>query len=249
MIRHALFATVALVTAGGITAKIPRPATNAAVIATALADPARADQAGDDDRRMAAQVLALSGVKRGDVVVDFLPGAGYWTRIFTDIVGPAGHVYTLWPAGGERYAAKTLPALQARNLANVTAEVQKTALPTAPVPVDLFWTVQNYHDIPRNGAGEPALRAFDGAVFKMLKSGGVYMIIDHADAPGTALAGTQERHRIDPDFVKRQVQSVGFRFVGASPVLRNPADDHSKPVFDPSIRGHTDQFIYKFRKP
>ncbi len=249
MIRHAMLATLALLTTGGVVAQMHKPAATTAAIAAALADPARADQTADDDRRKAAQVLAFSGVKPGDAVVDFLPGAGYWTRIFTGIVGPAGHVYAVWPAGAERYAAKSLPALQARNLANVTAELQKTALPTAAAPVDLFWTVQNYHDIPRNGAGEPALRAFDAAVFKLLKSGGIYMIVDHADASGTALAGTQDKHRIDPDFVKRQVQSVGFRFVGASPVLRNPADDHAKPVFDPAIRGHTDQFVYKFRKP
>ena len=194
-------------------------------------------------------MLAFSGMKPGDTVVDFLPGTGYWTRIFTGLVGPAGHVYAVWPAGAERYAARALPALQARALANVTAELQTTALPTAPVPVDQFWTVQTYHDIPRNGAGEPALRAFDAAVFRMLKPGGTYIVIDHADAPGSAMAGTQDKHRIDPDFVRRQIQSVGFRFVAASPVLRNPADDHTRTVFDPAIRGRTDQFVYRFRKP
>jgi predicted methyltransferase len=114
-----------------------------AVITKALADPARADQQGDDARRKAADVLAFSGVKPGDVVVDYLPGAGYWTRIFTGVVGPKGHVYAVWPAAGAKYAEKSLPALQARALGNVTAEVQATNLPTSPKPVDLFWTVQN----------------------------------------------------------------------------------------------------------
>lgn len=218
-------------------------------VTTALADPARADQQGDDDRRMASQVLTFSGVKPGDTVVDFLPGSGYWTRIFSRVVGPRGHVFAYWPGGAEKYAAKSLPALQARDLANVTAEVQKTPLPTASVPVDLFWTVQNYHDIPNNGKGEPALRSFDAAVFALLKHGGTYVVIDHADAPGSELTGTQTRHRIDPAAVKRQVQAAGFRFVGESRVLRNPADNHSLVVFDPAIRGHTDQFVYKFRKP
>lgn len=218
-------------------------------IAKALADPARTDQQGDDWRRKAADVLAFSGVKPGNVVVDYLPGAGYWTRIFTGVVGPKGHVYAVWPAAGAKYAAKSLPALQARGLANVTAAVQATNLPTSPVPVDLFWTAQNYHDIPNNGAGEPALRAFDGAVFRMLKRGGTYIVIDHADAPGSGMSGTETRHRIDPASVKAQVQAAGFKFVGESTVLRNPADDHSKPVFDPAIRGMTDQFVYKFRKP
>lgn len=218
-------------------------------IARALADPARADQAGDDARRQAAAVLAFSGVKPGDTVVDYLPGSGYWTRIFTNVVGPRGRVYALWPAAGAKYAEKNLPALNARGLANVTAQVQPTNLPTAPQPVDLFWTVQNYHDIPNKGAGEPALRAFDAAVFKMLKSGGTYVVIDHADAPGTGLSGTETRHRIDPAAVRRQIEATGFRYVGASNALANPADDHTKNVFDPAIRGKTDQFVMKFRKP
>ena len=148
-----------------------------------------------------------------------------------------------------KYAEKSLGAIQALNLPNATAQVQAVNLPAADKPVDLFWTVQNYHDVANKDAGEPALRAFDQAVFKLLKSGGTYVIIDHADAVGKGLANTNTTHRIDPDYVKRQVQSVGFRFVGESRVLRNPADDHSKNVFDPAIRGVTDQFVYKFRKP
>jgi len=218
-------------------------------ITRALADPARADQAGDDARRQAAAVLAFSGVKPGDTVIDYLPGAGYWTRIFTGVVGPKGKVYAVWPAAGAKYAEKSLPALQARGLTNVTAAVQATNLPTAPQPVDLFWTVQNYHDIPNKGAGEPALRAFDAAVFKLLKKGGTYVVIDHADKPGSGMSGTETVHRIDPAAVRRQIEATGFRFVGASKVLANPADDHSKNVFDPAIRGKTDQFVLKFRKP
>jgi len=49
--------------------------------------------------------------------------------------------------------------------------------------------------------------------------------------------------------VKQEVTAAGFTFAGESAALRNPADDHTKAVFDPSLRGHTDQFIYKFRKP
>ena len=240
-------AAVAMTIAAGV---VPANAQKVSpAIIKALADTARTDQQGDDARRKAAEVLAFSGVKSGNVVVDYLPGAGYWTRIFTGVVGPKGHVYAIWPAAGAKYAEKSLPALQARGFANVTAEVQATNLPTSPVPVDIFWTAQNYHDIPNNGAGEPALRAFDGAVFRMLKRGGTYIVIDHADAPGSGMSGTETRHRIDPAAVKAQVQAAGFKFVGESTVLRNPADDHSKPVFDPAIRGMTDQFVYKFRKP
>ncbi|MFE8585115.1 class I SAM-dependent methyltransferase [Sphingomonas sp. NCPPB 2930] len=226
-----------------------KPAAVPAYITAALADPARAEQAGDDARRQAAAVLAFSGVKPGDTVIDYLPGKGYWTRILSGIVGPKGHVYAYWPAAAQRYAEKSLGAIQALNLPNATVQVQAVNIPAADQPIDLFWTVQNYHDVANKDAGEPALRAFDQAVFKLLKSGGTYVIIDHADTVGKGLADTNTTHRIDPDYVKRQVQSVGFRFVGESRVLRNPEDDHSKNVFDPAIRGRTDQFVYKFRKP
>ena len=180
------------------------PATPAQ-IATALADPARADQAGDDARRKAAEVIAFTGAGPGSTVVDFLPGAGYWTRILTGVVGPTGHVYAQWPAAGAKYATKALPALQARNLANVTAEVLTTNGVATPAPVNIVLTVQNYHDIPNGGGGEAAIDAINKSVFAALKPGGVYVVIDHADAPGTGLSGTSTKHRIDPASVKAEV--------------------------------------------
>ena len=241
-------ATVAAVLFG-TTAAIAAAAMVSPAITKALADPARADQAGDDPRRAASTVLAFSGVKPGWSVVDFIPSSGYWTRIFTGIVGPAGHVYGIWPQvmashGGGDSAAK----LNARGLANVSAEVQPTNLPTVPAPVNLFWTVQNYHDVA-NIDGEAGMMAFNKAVFAALKPGGTYVVIDHAAESGSGLRDTKTLHRIDPAAAKAEITAAGFVFVGESPALRNPADDHSKKVFDPAIRGRTDQFIYKFRKP
>ncbi len=220
------------------------PATDA--IAQALADPARADQAEDDARRQAAAALEFSGVKPGDTVIDYIPGSGYWTRIFTHIVGPEGHVYAIWPGAGDD-TPESLTALKAKNLANVTAE---TLAPDQPLPtdVDLFWTVQNYHDIANDG-GADALAAFDSRVFAALKPGGTYVVIDHAAEAGSGLRDTDTLHRIDPATVKSQVTAAGFEFVGESKALANPEDDHTLKVFDPKVRGHTDQFIYKFRKP
>ena len=218
-------------------------------VARALADPARTDQQRDDARRQAAAVVAFSGAKPGDVVMDYLPGQGYWTRIFAGVVGPRGHVYAAWPAAAAARAATPLAALNARGLANVMAEVQPGNLPTAARPVDLFWTVQNYHDIPNGGAGEPALRSFNQAVFRLLKKGGTFVVIDHADRAGSGLSGTQTRHRIDPALVRSMVEAAGFRFAGESRVLRNVKDDGTLGVRDPSLRGYTDQFVFKFRKP
>jgi predicted methyltransferase len=217
-------------------------------ITKALADPARADQAGDDTRRHAAEVIAFAGVKPGNTVVDIIPGAAYWTRIFTGVVGPTGHVWAVWPAAAKGYAEKGIPALEARGLKNVSA-VLDPAILTVDKPVDVIWTVQNYHDIPNKGGGEAALTAFNAAVFKALKPGGTYIVIDHVAAAGSGLRDTETLHRIDPAIVKKQVEAAGFVFVGESKVLADPKDDHTLKVFDPKIRGVTDQFVYKFRKP
>jgi len=219
-----------------------------AAITKALADPARSDQAVDDVRRHAADVLAFSGVKPGWQVVDFLPGQGYWTRIFTGVVGPSGHVYAIWPSASGERAKATAATLSGRNLGNVTATVDPAIL-TLDKPVDLVWTVENYHDLPNDGRGEPALNAFNAAVFKALKPGGTYVVIDHVAPAGSGLTDTGTLHRIDPAIVKKQVLAAGFTFVGESKALANPKDDHTLKVFDQAIRGHTDQFAYKFRKP
>jgi predicted methyltransferase len=239
-----MLAATALAVPVAVVAKMtPSPA-----ITKALADPARADQAGDDVRRHTAEVLTFSGVKPGQSAIDFLPGSGYWTRILTNVVGPQGKVYALWPQAAAGRYATDIAALKARNLANVTAEAQATNTPTVPQPVDLFWTVQNYHDI-NNFGGEAGYTLINKAVFDSLKPGGIYIVIDHVAPAGSGLADTKTLHRIDPAIVKKQVLAAGFQWVGESTVLANPKDDHTLKVFDPAIRGRTDQFVYKFRKP
>lgn len=226
---------------------------SAAQVAAALADPARADQASDDARRHAADILAFTGVGPGSKVVDLLPGGRYyWTRMFSPIVNETGKVYPMWPQVAAARAEKAAAALDGWHLANVTNTITPANVPTlgaADGTIDIVYTNENYHDIANLPGGEAALDANNAAVFKVLKPGGVYVIVDHADAAGTGLTGTSTKHRIDPAVVKAEVVKAGFVFVGESTVLANPADDHSKNVFDPAIRGHTDQFAYKFRKP
>ena len=136
------------------------------VVAKALADPARADQQGDDARRKAGEVLTFAGVKPGQLVVDFIPGGGYWTRIFNGTVGSTGHVYAIFPA----VFAKAQPRVDAINgfkLANASAGIDP-AIITVDKPVDLVWTVENYHDVPNDGRGEAAINAVNAAVFLSL---------------------------------------------------------------------------------
>ena len=221
-------------------------------IAAAVADPGRGDQKDVDARRHPAEVIAFSGVKPGDKVVDLIPGSGYFTKIFSKAVGPNGKVYMIWP---NEYAKEAQPdpeknkKLAKAGYPNTVVIQQPGAAFATPEPVDLVFTVQNYHDYPDKFMGKIDPMVFNRAVFKALKPGGTFLIVDHTAQAGSGMRDTDTLHRIDPAIVKKQVTAAGFVFEGESNVLRNPKDDLKKVVFDKAIRGHTDQFIYKFRKP
>ena len=243
-------AFTALALALGTTALAAAPKLPAGT-AHAAADPARKDDIAKDSTRHGPELLAFAGVKPGQKVIDLIPGGGYWTRLFVGAVGTSGHVYGVWPSeyvkvdDDEPGPYKALAA----GYPNVTVLEQPAAGLTAPEPVDLVFTAQNYHDYPDPFMGPTDPATLNKAVFAALKPGGAYLVIDHVAAAGSGLRDTNTLHRIDPEIVKAQVTAAGFRFVGASRLLANPADDHTKKVFDKSIRGHTDQFVYLFRKP
>jgi predicted methyltransferase len=132
------------------------------------------------------------------------------------------------------------------NVSLIHAPVMKFA---TPEPVDVVWTSQNYHDMHDSFFGPADLAVVNKAIYNALKPGGTYVVLDHAAAAGTGLRDTETLHRIDPAAVKKEVMAAGFEFAGEDDALKNPADPHTKNVFDPSIRGKTDQFIFKFRKP
>jgi predicted methyltransferase len=132
---------------------------------------------------------------------------------------------------------------------NVVTMVEPSARLSAPEPLDVVWTSQNYHDYNDKFMGNPGPAALAADAFRLLKPGGLFIVIDHATAPGRGMSDTESLHRIDRAIVVRQVTAAGFRLVGESNVLRNPADPHNIAVFNPKIRGHTDQFALKFRKP
>ena len=222
-------------------------------VAEAVADPRRDLHRARDEYRHPAEVIAFSGLKAGDKVLDLIPSSGYWSRIFSPLVGPEGHVYAVWPKAYADVAqadVKVMRELAARpDYANLTVDVQPTPDLTAPEPLDVVFTSQNYHDYPDEFMGHYEPDKLNQAVFAMLKPGGTYFIVDHAAEAGSGMRDTEELHRIDPAIVRQQVEAAGFEFVGESQILRNPNDDHTLPVFDPKIRRQTDQFVLRFRKP
>ena len=237
----------ALLMGGTAYAKAP------AYIAAAVADSHRPaeDTARDADRKP-AEMLAFAGIKPGDVVVDLIPGKNYFSRLFAAAVGPTGHVYS-FEAGEFDDAFKsrniTVPSGTLQDYPNDTFIHASIAKLPIPQMADVVWTSQNYHDLHDKFTGPVDIAAFNKAVYAALKPGGVFIVLDHVAQPGSGLRDTDTLHRIDPAVVKKEVTEAGFKFVGESKVLRNPKDPHDKLVFDKSIRGHTDQFVYKFRKP
>jgi predicted methyltransferase len=226
-----------------------------AYLAAAIADPSRPaeDVARDADRKPAA-TLMFAGVAPGEQIAELLPGGGYFTRIMSKAVGANGHIYAVVPARRPD-ASPTTPDFAARvkalaadpAYANVSVVVEPFAELKTPVPVDLVWTSQNYHDLHNLPGLDVAV--FNQMVFDALKPGGTYLILDHATEPGAGASQTSTLHRIDPQTVKQEVIAAGFVYDGQSDVLRNPQDPHTAKVFDPAIRGKTDQFILKFKKP
>jgi predicted methyltransferase len=272
IMRASLFMAAALVAAPLLGAAALAAGTIPAPIAAAVADTAR--PAADTDRdavRKPAEMLALAGVKPGKQVAELWPGGGYFTRVLSVTVGAKGHVYLLPPPPRPRPASSApamssmpggMPAMSAAmppsplqalaedlhygNISLLAWSALTSDPPTVP-KVDLVWTSDNYHDF--HNMPNADLAALNKHVFDVLKPGGVYMIIDHAAAAGHGASDTRTLHRIDPETVKSEVEGVGFKLAATSDALHNADDPHTAPIFDGSIRGHTDQFVLKFVKP
>jgi len=249
-----LFLAAAALAAGlAVSAPSARAFAPSAAVQKVLADPARAQDTARDAARHGGELVDFMGVKPGQKVIDLIPGGGYFTRLFSLSVGPKGKVYAVFPKEYLSEGDSELKALQAMaadpKFANVTVLTQPAAGLTAPESVDLVFTSQNYHDYPDPFMGPTDVAVLNKAVFKVLKPGGLWVIVDHAAQPGSGMRDTNTTHRIDEAAVKAQVLAAGFELVGESDVLRNPADDHTLKVFDKAIRGKTDQFTLKFRKP
>ena len=220
----------------------------AAVFAQAPAAPA---DALSDPAMKGPEVIKFMGLKPGDQVADII--AGRFVRAESQAVGPKGKVYAVMPEEIVKPHPEGLAALNKTtadpayaNVSVITTPFSSVALPKG---LNAVFIRQNYHDLYDKFMGPADVPAFNKAVYAALKPGGVYVILDHADAPGSGITGTESRHRIEEARVKADLVAAGFKLDGESTVLANPADDHTKMVFNPAIRGKTDQFLLRFKKP
>jgi predicted methyltransferase len=224
------------------------PAALAAQTPAPPAAPSAASAPAPDPAWKLPEVIAFIGIKPGDHIADIV--AGRATASFAQAVGPQGKVYAVETAEVVKAhpdALTMLRALAARS-PNVIVSADPVATPL-PKGLDAVFIRQNYHDLYDPFMGPADVPAFNRAVFAALKPGGVYVVLDHAAVAGSGIAATNTLHRIDPARVKADILAAGFKLDTESAILANPADDHAKNVFDPGIRGKTDQFLLRFRKP
>lgn len=224
--------------------------------AAALASPLR--PASDVDRdagRKPAEVLEFVGIAPGMSVLDMFSGGGYYTEIIANVVGPDGRVVAHANSAylsfvGEEFAARHAPG----RLPNVTVLMaENNELKLDANQFDVIMMVLSFHDTywvsPENNWPEIDREVLLAELYGALKPGGVLTVVDHQAEPGSPGESGGTVHRIDRTIVLDDFESAGFVLDAESDVLRNPNDDYSKGVFDPSVRGNTDRFILKFRKP
>jgi predicted methyltransferase len=221
-------------------------------VAAALASPSRpaADKARDANRKP-AELVRFAKVKPGDTVLDFAMGGGYLTRVLAGVVGPRGRVIAYQPAEfiAFRAAYGTEQDAVAKDHANVTPIRPSMTVFELPAQPDVIITVQNYHDMHLKMAPADGALRMNKALFHALKPGGVLVVVDHVAKPGDVVANADNLHRIDPAVARQEIEAAGFVFDGESTAWANPVDDYTKLVFNPAVRGKTDQFAYRFRKP
>jgi predicted methyltransferase len=220
-------------------------------LAAALSAPSRpqADRDRDADRKP-AQLMTFFGIERGMTAIDVIAAQGYMTEVLATAVGPTGKVYLQNPdimlqmnnGAAVKSIVARLEGNRLPNVARVDGNLPNAAV--APGSVDAAITVMNLHDVYNRGA--PAAQGFLKSVYDVLKPGGVLGVVDHV---GIAGANNTQLHRMTKQQAVEALTAAGFTIEAESNVLANAQDDHSKGVFDPQLRGKTDQFVIKARKP
>ena len=207
-----------------------------------------------DESRKPAEVLKFLGLQSGMQAIDLFGGNRYWAEIMAPAVGKAGHV-TVWEPN-QFYGKETqekFAAFQAKtpNTHMIVQPFEAISLPAKSY--DFAMINLNYHDVYWESAKYGVVRmdpdVFVKTLYEAMKPGGIVGVIDHVGNPGDTRETVEKYHRIDPAVVKADFEKAGFKLEAESDLLRNPADDHSLLVFDAKIRGKTDRFVYKFRKP
>lgn len=244
---RSLFIT-GLIAIAATTPAFATPADFAAVVADTRRS---ADNRKQDEGRKPAAMLDFAQVKRGQLIADFMAGGGYYTEMLARAVGPQGSVLPMNPPGFHD-PKKWEPLLKARS--NVTPLIRPVhEMRLAPRSVDMIFTHLVFHDLWWESEQFKFQRVDTDAMlanwFAAVRSGGSVIIIDHAGPTGDIRATVDKLHRMNPADARAAMERAGFILDGTSDVLRSTADDLTVSVFDAKVRGKTDRFVMRFRKP
>ena len=224
----------------------------------AIGDIARMDDVDEDEARKPGELLAFAQIDRGDVVGDFIMGGGYVTRLLATAVGGDGRVYAFQPE--ELIAA--IPDLARSqdetvrrysdaegNPVRVFPLRASLTQPGWPEPLDTIMTVMNFHDLYLSDLPDGTARDAIAAMYAALKPGGTLVVVDHFAADGAGAEAASALHRMDADLALADLEMAGFVLEETSDLYRRRGDGRTANVFDESIRGRTDQFAWRLRKP
>ena len=225
-------------------------ATDVAAIERAVCHPDRpaADRERDADR-LPISVLTFFQIRPGMQVADMMAGGGYYTEILSRLVGPDGKVFAHNNSVAlKRFAdaaiTKRLTESDLPNVVRVDAELEDPKFPAGEL--DAVMMCLFYHDTYWMGANRAEMNK---AIFDSLKPGGLFCVTDHHAEAGSRDRDVQRLHRVDAELVKREILAAGFELDAESEILRNKQDDQTVNVFNRAIRGKTDRFVFRFRKP
>lgn len=234
------------------------PAFAASDYAQAIADIARTQDVARDSARKPGELLAFAQLRRGQVVGDFIMGGGYITRLLAMAVGADGRVYAFQPeefiAFRPAYAKEQDEAIapyadEAGTPVRVFPLRAPLAAPGWPEPLDTIITITNFHDLYAGPGGQDNAARVAAMLFDALKPGGILVVVDHRAAEGAGAGAAQQLHRMDPALALATLTGAGFVLEAQGDLYARPQDPGTANVFAPEIRGQTDQFAWRLRKP
>lgn len=254
----AFFASTALAACSGANEAPAESEYNARKYMQAINDIARLDDQEADEARQPGELLAFAQIDRGDVVGDFVMGGGYVTRLLATAVGADGKVYAFQPEefiafspdyAGLQDAAVVPYANDEGKPVHVYPLRAPLAQPGWPEPLDTIITVMNFHDLYLTDFPEGTAQQTIAMLYDALKPGGSLVVVDHYAVEGAGAEAANTLHRMDTDLALQDLTTAGFVLEEESAIYSRPSDPRTANVFDDAIRGQTDQFAWRLRKP
>ena len=224
-----------------------------AKVEAALADKARpAADAERDRNRRPLETLKFLGLEDDMTVIELLPGGGWYTRVLAPVLADNGKLYVALGTGTVSKNVLTEPGFGKVEVLETAANLHRPEgsryyaldeFEFGVSGVDMVLTFRNMHNFDAASRGR-----LNRAVFDSLKSGGLYGVVDHTKRHMEP-ENPENRRRIDPVLVIKELLDTGFEFVGYSDLHYRADDELRFEVGRRTVTGNTDRFTLLFRKP